>query len=89
MNRNLSINRPMLPEIYNIFLESKRHTMSDWFLRRWDPFDLDWSLYRHFEEIDRLMDRNFRRFEEDMQNTRQKMLQDIKSTQNLKPALTP
>lgn len=69
----------------NIFETSVR--MSDWFMRRWDPFDLEWSLWRHFEEIDRLMDRSFRTFEKQMLNHRQKMLEEFKAEK--KPAIKP
>jgi hypothetical protein len=48
--------------------------MSDWFLRRWDPFDLTWSPWRHFEEIERHMNRTFRVLEREMELSRRHML---------------
>jgi hypothetical protein len=44
---------------------------SDWMLRRWDPFDLDWNVWRQFEMMDRTIDRTFSRFENEMNQTRQ------------------
>ena len=47
----------------------------DWSLRRWDPFDMNRNVWRQFEMMDRMMDRTFERFENDMFNTRRNMLQ--------------
>jgi uncharacterized membrane-anchored protein YhcB (DUF1043 family) len=62
--------------------------MSSWFLRRWDPFETDWSLYRHFEEIDKVMDKSFRKLEHQMEKSRQRLLEEIQS-QEKKPKITP
>jgi hypothetical protein len=47
----------------------------DWALSRWDPFDMNLGTWRQFENMDRMLDRTFESFENDMELTRQKMLQ--------------
>jgi hypothetical protein len=54
---------------------------SDWHLRRWDPFDMNWNVWRQFEAMDRTLDRTFDRFENEMNQTRNQMLKSSDFTQ--------
>ena len=52
-----------------------------WFLtpyRAWDPLDLEWSTWRHFQEMDRALERNFRYFDRDMEQQRRQLLDTFK-----------
>lgn len=53
----------------------------DWSLRRWDPFDMNWSVWRQFENMDRMLERTFDTFEEDMDSFRNKALQSSQTQQ--------
>jgi len=39
----------------------------EWGLRRWDPFDLNWNVWRQFEMMDRMVDRTLGSFENEME----------------------
>eukprot|EP00347_Sterkiella_histriomuscorum_P022989 403336380 len=47
----------------------------DWFLQRWDPFSLNQNPWRQFEMMDRMLDRTFDKFENEMFQNRNQMLQ--------------
>lgn len=38
--------------------------------RAWDPLDLDWSVWRHLQEMDRQIERNFRCYDREMEVSR-------------------
>eukprot|EP00347_Sterkiella_histriomuscorum_P013873 403363041 len=55
----------------------------DWILQRWDPFSMNLNIWRQFEMMDCMLDRSFDKFENEMFQNRNLILQsqDFKQRQ--------